>query len=341
MGNAEWGLRLGLALFRFWERGEHLAEGRRRLGALLDLGPEGPEAVPGLRAKAMFAAGVLAHIQGDMEEGSALHARCLEFHRGRGDRWGIAVTLIALGNQYTAQGEYERARGALEESFAVWQQLGDDTGCARALSNLAFVARSQGRFEESRGLYQRAAAMFQRLGNRLNHAWALDHEGDVAREQGQLDSARQLYDEALATFRDLDDVWGISSATTDLGNIARQRGDYAAAHRLYREALARFVELDHRRGIARLLESLACLAAEEGQAERGLTLAAAAAVLRERVGAPPSTAVRAELEHSLSAMQGRLGAEASRGAWEAGAALTVGEAVGLACAGGEARAGRQ
>ncbi len=36
-GDAEWGLRLGAALFRFWEMREYLAEGRGRLGKLLQL----------------------------------------------------------------------------------------------------------------------------------------------------------------------------------------------------------------------------------------------------------------------------------------------------------------
>ncbi|MGH9601964.1 MAG: ATP-binding protein, partial [Terriglobales bacterium] len=36
-GNAEWGLRLGAALFRFWEAREHFTEGRDRLTRLLQL----------------------------------------------------------------------------------------------------------------------------------------------------------------------------------------------------------------------------------------------------------------------------------------------------------------
>src|SRR5208282_3802970 len=36
-GDAEWGLRLGAALFRFWEMREYLAEGRDQLGKLLKL----------------------------------------------------------------------------------------------------------------------------------------------------------------------------------------------------------------------------------------------------------------------------------------------------------------
>src|SRR5882724_4514560 len=62
-GDAEWGLRLGTALFRFWEMREYLAEGRDRLGKLLNL--PGAAAPTKARARALFAAGVLAVEQGD------------------------------------------------------------------------------------------------------------------------------------------------------------------------------------------------------------------------------------------------------------------------------------
>ena len=54
-GNAEWGLRLGAALFRFWETREYLAEGRDRLEKVLKLG--GAAASTKLRARVLFAAG--------------------------------------------------------------------------------------------------------------------------------------------------------------------------------------------------------------------------------------------------------------------------------------------
>ena len=54
-GDADWGLRLGTALFRFWETREYLAEGRGRLGKLLKLA--GAAAPTKARARALFAAG--------------------------------------------------------------------------------------------------------------------------------------------------------------------------------------------------------------------------------------------------------------------------------------------
>jgi tetratricopeptide (TPR) repeat protein len=331
-GNAEWGLRLAYGLFHFWERGEHLTEGRRRLAALLDL--EEGKRPTAARAKALFAAGVLASDQLEQETCIELHAEALRIFRALGDRWGTAVVLVGLGNMSVARGDNRRARSFLEESLELWRQLAEDAGYARSLSNLAFVARSQGRFDEARALYQRAASIFDRLGDAVSRAWSVNHEGDAARDQGELEAAESLYQAALASFRSLEDLWGTGSSLADLGAIARRRCDGAAAGRLYRESLASFVRLGHRRGIARQLESLACLAADEGQGERGMRLAAAAAVLREGVGAPASPQVQAEMEHSLGAMHRLLGPEGARAAWREGASLSLEEVIQLASATG-------
>jgi predicted ATPase len=327
-GNAEWGLRLAYGLFHFWERGEHLAEGRRRVEALLAL--EGSRRLPAERARALFGAGVLAFDQADVERGTELQSEALQLYRQLGDSWGVAVVLVALGNQWMGQGNFDRARSVLEESLEVWQGLGEDAGYARSLSNLAFVARSQGRLAEARTLYQQAASMLDRLGDVPGRTWAVNHEGDVARDQGELDAAESLYGSALATFRSIEDGWGTGSCLADLAAVARQRGQLATSRRLHLESLATFVVLGHRRGIARQLESLACLAADEGEGERGIRLAASASVIRDGIGAPASPQVRVELERSLETMRLLLGPERARRAWREGAALSLEEATRLA-----------
>ena len=62
--NVEWALRLGAALFRFWEQREHVTEGRETLARVLAMsGAEQP--IP-LRARALYGASVLADVQGDL-----------------------------------------------------------------------------------------------------------------------------------------------------------------------------------------------------------------------------------------------------------------------------------
>src|SRR3984893_9835479 len=53
-GDAAWGLRLGAALFRFWEMREYLAEGRDRLGQMLKIA--GAAAPHPARARGLFVA---------------------------------------------------------------------------------------------------------------------------------------------------------------------------------------------------------------------------------------------------------------------------------------------
>src|SRR5271165_3604727 len=75
-GDAEWGLRLGAALFRFWETREHLREGRDSMARLLAL--EGTASRPKLRARLLFAAAVLAGEQGDYASARQLFEESLE-----------------------------------------------------------------------------------------------------------------------------------------------------------------------------------------------------------------------------------------------------------------------
>src|SRR5207249_3654964 len=93
-GDAEWGLRLGAALFRFWETREYLAEGRVRLGKLLKLA--GGAAPTKARARSVFAAGVLAGEQGDYVSADTLIRESLDIARQLRDKQGVAVSLNAL-----------------------------------------------------------------------------------------------------------------------------------------------------------------------------------------------------------------------------------------------------
>ena len=93
-GDAEWGLRLGTALFRFWEGREYFAEGRDSLAMLLKI----PAAAAPSRARgrALFSAGVLAGEQGDYDASDALMGESLDVARQLGDQQGVAVSLNAM-----------------------------------------------------------------------------------------------------------------------------------------------------------------------------------------------------------------------------------------------------
>jgi predicted ATPase/serine/threonine protein kinase len=324
-GDAEWGLRLGAALFRFWEAREYLSEGRDSLGKLLRL--VSAAAPTKARERALFAAGVLAVEQGDYASANALIQESLDIARQLGDKQGAAVSLNALAVIARDRGDVALARSLLEESMVLWRELGDQKAVARSLSNLANIVKLQGDNARARSLYAECRSIFQELGDLTGVAWSMNYLGDVARDQGDSTVARTLYEEGLAIFREVDDRWGIAGTLADLGSLAREQGNYHTAHSMYRESIKLFQELDHKRGIARLLECFACAAAVQLEAQRSLRLAGAAAALRHNIGAPLTPAEQAKLEVSLRAARQALTTTVSAAAWQEGWALPAEKAI--------------
>ena len=324
-GDADWGLRLGAALFRFWEAREYLAEGSDRLGKLLQL--TGAAAPTKGRLRALFAAGVLASEQGDYPAADVLLNESLGIANQLYDKQGVAVSLNALAVGARDRGDIAIAHCLFEESLVLWRELGDQKAVARALSNLASVVKLEGDYARVSSLHAECLSIFRELGDRTGVAWSLNSQGDAARDQGDLAAAQTLYEQGLAIFRELGDSWGIAGTLADLGSLAREQHDCSAARSLYCESLKTFQELRHKRGIARLLECFAGLAAVQLQAERSLRLAGAAAALRQNIGAPLTPVEQTKLEAILDPARQAVTNTASTMAWLEGWAMPFEKAI--------------
>jgi predicted ATPase/serine/threonine protein kinase len=332
--DAEWGLRLGAALFRFWETREHLTEGRDSIARLLTL--EGTAARPKLRARLSFAAAVLAGEQGDYASAQKLFEESLDTCLELKDNRGVAVALNALAVNARDRGELPVASLLFERCVGLWKDLGDSADTARALSNLANVTKLQGEYARASSLYEECLVMFHKAGDGAGVAWTLNYQGDVARDKADFVAARSFCEQSLAAFRELRDGWGIASALSDLAGLSCDLGNDAEARRLYGESIRMFQELGHKRGIARALECLAVNAAAQSNAQQSLHLAGAAAALRQRLGAPLTLTEQPRLEKALEFARRTLGNAAGLAAWMEGWAMPVEQAVreALTCDGG-------
>jgi predicted ATPase/serine/threonine protein kinase len=324
-GDADWGLRLGAALFHFWETREHLTEGRDAIAKLLAL--EGAAARPKLRARLLFAAAILAGDQGDYGSARQLLDESLDTCVELNDNRGAAVALNALAVYARDRGELADAALLFERCVTVWKDLGDSADIARALSNLANVMKLQGEYSRASSLYDECLTMFRKAGDGTGVAWTLNYLGDVAREKSDFTAAHSFCDQSLAAFRQLRDGWGIASALSDLASLYGDQGNNAEARRHYGESIKMFQELGHKRGIARVLEYLAASAAAQSNAEQSLHLAGSAAALRQRLGAPPTPAEQARLEKALEFARRALGNAAGLTAWMEGWAMPVQQAI--------------
>jgi predicted ATPase len=325
IGDADWGLRLGTALFSFWETREYLTEGRNRIAKLLAL--EGAAARPKLRSRLLFDAAVLAGEQGDYTAAQQLFEDSLETCLELNDNRGVAVALNALAVNARDRGELATASLLFERCVAIWRDEGDPADVARALSNLANVRRLQCEPLRASELYQECLAMFRQVGDVAGIAWTLNYQGDVAREGNDLTAARSFYEQSLAAFSLSRDGWGIASALSDLAGLSWDQSDNDEARRLYGESIQMFQNLGHKRGIARVLECLAANAAAQSNAGQSLRFAGAAAALRERLGTPLTPAEQHKLEKVLEFARRTLGNAAGLTAWMEGWAMPMEQAI--------------
>jgi predicted ATPase len=281
-GHAEWGLRLAFALFSFWLARELVREGWERLNAMLEL-PSGPEVLP-VRARALWAAGVLLYETGEFEGSAERHREALAICRKLGDTTGVLNELNALATQEFSEGRMSEARAMYEECARLSQEVGNEPAVAQALGNQAHTLEEEGRLDEAYALGEQAHAIFLRLEHFDRAAWLQNCLGDIERKRGNLAAASTWYDRALATFKKLGDPASLARTRIDLATLAFDQGERERAYDILTLALTAFRELGNRRGIAHALDRFARFAARCGQAERALRLAGAADAVRLAIG---------------------------------------------------------
>jgi predicted ATPase len=320
----DWGLRLCIALFRFWDMREHLTEGRTWLETgLCAAGTD----FPNEQAKILHFLGAITTAQGDFAAAEGFLNRSLSMYEELGDEWGIAASLNAQAITARDRGDYVSAKSTFERSLGRWRMLPDRLAIARCLHNLANAVKVLGDYPLAQRSLSEAVDIFEELGDRSGAAWSINLQGDIAHQQGQLAAARELYERALSIFRQTEDQWGCARSLTDLGSIDCERGDHAEAYAAYKESLEIFAGLGHRRGLARALEGVACLALVQGRAYRALKLGGAAANLRRLIGAPLTHAEQSSLDRSLLSAWASLSKPEGKTAWTEGYEMSLDRAI--------------
>jgi predicted ATPase/class 3 adenylate cyclase len=261
LGDAETALRLGGSLGWFWYVHGHALEGSRQLARLL---AETEGAPDGLRARPMYALGVLLDLGGQSAAAADLVDQSLEIFRELGDAAGTAAALNSLGVIHRMLGNLPQARALLEESIAVRRGLGQEARVATGLSNL----------------------------------------GLIALDEADLTTAKAHFAEALELDRTHGNDWGVAVDLVNLATVAIEQGDYDQARTLLCEMLNAVRDVGDKDVIASGVEKAAALAAVTGGHERAGRLLGAADALREAIGVPRPSFDSAWLERRLASVPG-------------------------------------
>ncbi|HLK58928.1 MAG TPA: tetratricopeptide repeat protein, partial [Chthonomonadaceae bacterium] len=318
----ETGLFIAEALWQFWTIRGYYSVGR----SYLDSASEGDYA-PGLRARALRAAAVLASLQGDDAGAAALANACIAIvppedlsTRVRGEHL-LGWTL--------RNSDPERASQVLESSYELAKSTQDAWLIGATAIPWGGYLLFQGRFTEAVGVLNAGMDYARRAGDRWLIGNTLFYLG-IARAQTQdTEGMKETLRESLLIHRELGDRNSIAVVLNSLGMMAIRQGDFAAARTYLRECLILHQALSNRACIG-TLSRWGVLAAASGQPTRAATLFGAFEALSraESVEMPPPAL--AMIADTLAQTRSALESSAFEAAYQAGSHLLLSDAVSYA-----------
>jgi predicted ATPase len=241
----EAGLRLAVALARYWSHRGYYAEGRRWLQAALAQVAKPSQ----MRAEALLWAGRLARMQGDVEAARPLCLESLLLFRDQKDLAGAATALENIG-WTCADNDRSHAIACFEESLALFREQGCRRQAGRLLTTLAQMARERADCAQATQQLQEALALLRAADDGPGRAHALNGLAELASLAGDYEQAARLLHEAL-------DLITLSGSEHELAWVhcaltenCWHRRDYAAALQHGEISRCLFQELGGRRGPA-------------------------------------------------------------------------------------------
>ena len=325
-GEADVGLRIGSALWRFWQLRSHEQEGRERLQELLALGSGSPAA----RAKAQTQIANLALNQGDLETARRMLEESLAVHRrDRRRPHGRERARAPRHGQPSAPGTPIRPSPLTREALEAARRGASPYMESAALWQLGVCLAAHGELDDAERTIEEAVDLARKLGDARSVGDVAEvtrrHRADARRSR----TAWRLFDESLTIHRSLDDAAGVSHSLVHLALLALEAGDAESGARPRSPRRSRSnARAATSLWLANALEMSARLAARTGQPALAIRLYARAALLREIVGSrlhyelgwPDPTAHLADL-------RSRVGEATFEEQWERGRAMTLLEAI--------------
>ncbi|HEY6408120.1 MAG TPA: tetratricopeptide repeat protein, partial [Ktedonobacteraceae bacterium] len=317
--------RIGATLWPFWILRGYMGEGRKWLDRTL---AELPDRTA-LRAKVLWATGIITGRLGDSTRATHLLEESLQVWRTVGDKKRIASALSSLGVGAQRQGDYTQATMRFEESLPLLREVGEKQWTAIVLSSLGLIALYRGNHERARALCEESLALFRDSGDTRGIASVLTNLGMMSLEQEDHEQAARLCEESLSLRREMGDKGGSAHTLVMLGRVALAGHQYQQADTYYKDSLALCQELGEKEGVALALEGLAGISGALGQAKSAARLLGTAETLRDATDVALSPIDRAFNERTLASVRARLGEHVFQTERDEGRALTPEQALAL------------
>ncbi len=203
----------------------------------------------GLRARVEQNLGILANIQGNLEEALTRYGRSLDAYRASGDEHGCALAYHNLAMVSADRGMLDEADAYFAESRRIAECTGNVHLQGLCLLNQAEVHVARQRFEAAREGAELALDIFGRVGARAEQSGAYRIAGVVYRETGRPALAEAPLQLAIELAVAAGSVLNEAEASRELALVYQGLGRNQEALRLLNAAHRLFGQLDARRDL--------------------------------------------------------------------------------------------
>ena len=219
---ADLGLRLGSALWRFWQQRAYLREGRGWVDRILAL----PSAVPrtAARARGLTGAAGIAYWQNDYDAAGAWYLEVEGIVRALGDRAWLAEALFNVSEVAGLRGDMETVEAKLGEGKTIAREIGDDRLLTQYLQGEGYMAFMGDDLARARPALEEGLALAEKLGDTMGMAMGHHTVGQVARLQGRFEDAARHYREAIRFGHELGDAASLTEPLQGLAAVAIAMG---------------------------------------------------------------------------------------------------------------------
>lgn len=248
----EAGLRIARQLYGFWVTSVPMGEGRNWLDCFLAVGVTPSED----RASALWVAGLLTTLDGDVESGENLIQEGIELSRTMGDQANLAHALQGLGFCHVLRSQIAESLAVLQEAVRLERSLAaPNPHLGRALTTYGIALCAAGQATQATEALEEARSAQVAIGDDFMGSWSDVFLGLAACLDHQPDRAEKALTAGLERKRALGDTLGVSLTLEFLGWVALDAGDPDRGARLLgaSEAVAETVG-PHLVGFTRLLQ---------------------------------------------------------------------------------------
>lgn len=201
------------------------------------------------RGDAYNTIGVIHYRRGEYIEATKAHLQALSIREMIGDREGMALSYINLGNVYSDQLNNKAAIDNYLLAAKILVETGDADRLSFVYLNIGAVFLSESKYEEALPYCEKAKAVAIKNNDKTVEAEAINNIGVVREGQERFDDALEAYRASYEISKSIGDKIEMADNMMNIGNMYRRKKDFSSALDWHKKAETEAAQISYSEGL--------------------------------------------------------------------------------------------